>query len=188
MSDAESKRTSIALFRYTLILPLLRGEYPSRGKDKLRQQIAARRHDIPHSSRRTISAVTLARWERVYRKHGFDGLKPKPRCDRGQPRAISSHTLDRAETLKREQPLRSSRSIVSILELDKTNPVPEANIAGRTLRRHLARRGATAYQLLTDQRPKPYRRFQRPHFGRSLGQRARSDQCDRSSTASPCGQ
>jgi transposase InsO family protein len=43
--------------------------------------------------------------------------------------------------------------------------VPEANIAGRTLRRHLARRGATAYQLLADQRPKPYRRFQRSHFG-----------------------
>ena len=91
MSNAESRRTAIALFRYTLILPLLRGEYPSRGKDKLRQQIAARRHDIPHSSRRTISAVTLARWERVYRKHGFDGLKPKPRCDRSQPRTISYH-------------------------------------------------------------------------------------------------
>jgi transposase InsO family protein len=52
-----------------------------------------------------------------------------------------------------------------MLELDKTNPVPEAHLAGRTLRRHLARRGATARQLLTDQRPKPYRRFQRPHFG-----------------------
>ena len=165
MSDTESRRTAIALFRYTLILPLLRGEYPARGKDKLRQQIAARRHDIPHSSRRTISAVTLARWERIYRKHGFEGLKPKPRCDRGQPRTISPETLDRAETLKREQPLRSSRSIVSMLELDKTNPVPETSIAGRTLRRHLARRGATARQLLADQRPKPYRRFQRPHFG-----------------------
>jgi len=161
----EDKRTTIALFRYTLILPLLRGEYPAGDKGQLRQQIAARRHDIPYSSRRTVSVPTLARWERRYRAGGFEGLKPRPRADCGQPRAISTETLDRAETLKREQPHRSARSIIHILSLDQTNPVPEASLADRTLRRHLAQRGATTAQLLSQQRPKPYRRFERPHFG-----------------------
>jgi len=165
MSDAEDRRTEIALFRYTLILPFLRGEYPPGGKQRLREQVASRHYDILNSSRSTVSSSTLARWERLYRQDGFDGLKPKPRSDRGQSRAISEETLDRAETLKREQPHRSARSIIKILSLDQTNPIPEESIAPRTLRRHLALRDATAPQLLNEQRPKPYRRFERNHFG-----------------------
>jgi len=161
---SEDRRTQIALFRYTLILPLIRSEYPPGGKDRLRQQIASRPYDIPGSSRRSVSATTLARWERIYQERGFDGLKPKPRVDKGSCRAISLQTLDRAETLKREQPLRSARSIIRILSLDTTNPIPEPRIAPRTLRRQLSRRGATAARLLAEQRPKPYRRFERSHL------------------------
>jgi len=95
MTNAENRRTEIALFRYTLILPLVRGDYPPGGKQKLREQIASRHHDIPYSSRSTVSPSTLARWERLYLKDDFDGLKPKPRSDRGQPRAISDETLGR---------------------------------------------------------------------------------------------
>jgi putative transposase len=163
--DAEERRTNVALFRYALILPLLRGEHEPRGKDLLRQQIAAGQYDIPHSNRRTVSVPTLARWERRYQQSGFEGLKPKLRDDRGKPRAISAQTLDRAEALKREQPLRSSRSIIQALSMDTTQPVPEDAIAPRTLRRQLARRNATTAQLLDKQRPKPYRRFEREHFG-----------------------
>jgi transposase InsO family protein len=163
--DREEQRTEVALFKYTLILPLLRGEYPPRGKGRLREQIAAGRYQIPNSARNTVSVPTLARWERIYRREGFEGLKSKPRSDRGQLRALSPETLDRAETLKREQPLRSTRSLITILTQDQTNPVPEESIAPRTLRRHLALRDATAVQLLSPQRPKPYRRFERIHFG-----------------------
>jgi len=165
MSDAEHRRTEIALFRYTLILPFVRGEYPPGGKHRLREQVASRHYDIPNASRSTVSPSTLARWERLYCQEGFDGLKPKPRSDLGQSRAISDKTLDRAEMLKREQPHRSARSIIKILSLDQTNPIPEERIAPRTLRRHLARRDATTAQLLNEQRPKPYRRFERHHFG-----------------------
>jgi putative transposase len=52
-----------------------------------------------------------------------------------------------------------------MLLLDKTQPIPEETLAPRTLRRQLAQRGATAAQLLSQQRPKPYRRFERSHFG-----------------------
>ena len=164
-NDSEQCRTEIALFRYTLILPLLRGQYEPRGKDRLRQQIAADHHDIPYSTRRTVSVPTLARWERHYRKDGFEGLKPLLRTDKGKPRSISPETLNRAEALKREQPLRSSRSIVHMLSLDTTQPIPEKSLSSRTLRRQLARRNATTAQLLDKQRPKPYRRFERDHFG-----------------------
>ena len=163
--DPEERRTAIALFRYTLILPLLRDEFEPGGKGRLREQIAAGYHEIPYSTRRSVSVPTLARWERQYKQDGFDGLKPKPRDDRGQPRTISPETLDRAEALKRQQPHRSSRSIVQALSMDTTQPIPEETIAPRTLRRQLALRDATTAQLLAEQRPKPYRRFERTHFG-----------------------
>ena len=163
--DPEEHRTEIALFRYTLILPVVRDEYEPGGKDRLRQKIASGRYDIPGTTRRTVSVPTLARWERRYRKNGFEGLKPTRRTDQGQPRTISPPTLDRAEALRREQPLRSARSIIRALSLDTTQPIPEPSVAPRTLRRQLARRNATTAQLLHQQRPKPYCRFERSHFG-----------------------
>jgi transposase InsO family protein len=52
-----------------------------------------------------------------------------------------------------------------MLTMDHTSPIPEANLAPRTLRRQLAHRGATTAQLLTEQHPKAYRRFERSAFG-----------------------
>ena len=161
---AEERRTEIALFRYTLILPLLR-EPSARARQQMRRNLAAVIHDLPHSNRQRLSVTTLRRWEERYRSGGFEALKPQPRTDQGQPRAVSTQTLDRAEALKREQPFRSARSIARMLTMDNTSPIPEARLAPRTLRRQLARRGATTAQLLTEQRPKAFRRFERPAFG-----------------------
>ncbi len=160
----ETWRIEVALFRYTLILPLLRHERARDGtKLSLRAAIAATSHTIPHSQRHTVSVPTLRRWEKAYRTGGFDALKPHPRGDRGAARTISTPTLDRAEALKRELPSRSSRTVIDILQRDQATPIPEAKLASRTLRRHLAARGVTTARLL-----KPdtvYRRFERSHFG-----------------------
>lgn len=163
--NAEERRTEIALFRYTLILPLLR-EPSARARQQMRRNLAAVVHDpFGPSNRQRLSVTTLRRWEERYRSGGFEALKPQPRTDQGQPRAVSTQTLDRAEALKREQPFRSARSIARMLTMDNTSPIPEAKLAPRTLRRQLARRGATTAQLLTEQRPKAFRRFERPAFG-----------------------
>ena len=163
-SLSEEARTEIALFRYTLIIPIVRESAP-RARQQLRKNLAMVGHKIPHSSRHTVSMRSLFRWECQYREGGFEALKPRRRADKGQPRAVSPATLDRAEALKREQPHRSARSIATMLTMDSANPVPEARLAPRTLRRHLAARGATAPCLLQQQRPQPYRRFERPAFG-----------------------
>jgi hypothetical protein len=99
-STPEERRTEIALFRYTLILPLLR-EPSARARQQMRRNLAAVFYDMPHSNRRRVSVTTLRRWESRYRAGGFEALKPQPRADRGQPRAVSAETLDRAEALKR---------------------------------------------------------------------------------------
>jgi transposase InsO family protein len=163
-SPDEPWRTEVALFRYTLILPLLRHDPERDGSKKhVRAAITATSHAIPHSQRQRVSAATLRRWEKAYQQGGFDALKPRPRADRRSARAISSETLERAEALKRELPTRSTRTIADILQRDQVNPIPEARLAPRTLRRHLAARGATTARLLKSNTV--YRRFERSHFG-----------------------
>jgi putative transposase len=160
----EAWRTEVALFRYTLILPLLRHDRRRDGpKSHVCAAIAATHHTIPHSRRHTVSVPTLRRWERAYRSGGFEALKPGPRADRGTSRTLSTQTLDRAEALKRELPTRSARTIADILSRDQASPIPEARIAPRTLRRQLALRGATATRLLKT--GTLFRRFERSHFG-----------------------
>ena len=85
-TEAEERRTDIALFRYTLILPVLR-EPSARARQQMRRNLAAVVYDLPHSNRQRISLATLRRWEGRYRAGGFEALKPQPRSDRGQPRA-----------------------------------------------------------------------------------------------------
>ncbi len=160
----ETWRTDVALFRYTLVLPLLRHDRQRDGcKGQLREAIAAQHHAIPHSSHDMVSVPTLRRWEKAYRQGGFDALRPKPRSDRGTCRAISAETLDRAETLKRELPTRSARTVAGILQREAAGPIPEEQIAPRTLRRQLAARGATTARLTTA--GTVFRRFERSHFG-----------------------
>jgi putative transposase len=163
-SPDEPWRTEVALFRYTLILPLLRHDPHRDGsKKQVRAAIAATSHAIPHSRRHRLSAATLRRWEKAYQRGGFDALKPRPRADRGASRTISTATLDRAEALKRELPTRSARTIAEILKRDQASPIPEERLAPRTLRRQLSARGATAARLLKSDTV--YRRFERSHFG-----------------------
>jgi transposase InsO family protein len=161
--NPDDRRTEIALARYTLILPLVR-ETSRRLRHQMRKTIAATIHDFPPGVKRGVSVTTLYRWEKAYRQGGFDALKPRPRRDKAC-RAISPETLDRAEALKREQPFRSARTIINILQRDRENPIPEKSLAERTLRRQLAKRGATTAQLAAERQPKAYRRFERNAFG-----------------------
>lgn len=161
--DPEEHRTEIALVRYTLILPIVR-ETSRRLRHQMRKNIAATVHTFPPDKARRVSVNTLYRWEKAYQQGGFEALKPQARHGK-ESRVISPETLDRAEALKREQPFRSARAIINILQMDKANPIPESELAERTLRRLLTNRGATTAQLVAEQRPKAYRRFERHAFG-----------------------
>jgi len=71
----EQWRTQVALFCYTLILPLLRHDRQRDGaKCQIREAIAAQQHVIPHSGRCAVSVPTLRRWEKDYLAGGFDAL------------------------------------------------------------------------------------------------------------------
>jgi len=158
LPPAEERRTQIALFRYTLIAPLLgrpleRGEIGAHLK-----AVAAQTHRIPYSKRTTLDDETLWRYLAAYRQGGFEALKPQPRADAGKSRRIPEALIQQAIALRQEVPTRSANTIIQILKRDPTFP-SDLTLATRTLRGILHERGITRDKL-TGQ-AKACRRFER---------------------------
>ncbi len=154
----EERRTQIALFRYTLIAPLLgrpleRGEIGAHLK-----AVAAQSHRIAFSKRTTLDDETLWRYLASYRAGGFEALKPQPRADKGSSRRIPEEIVRKAIALRQEVPTRSANTIIQVLRRDPTYP-PDLSIAVRTLQGILHERGITREKLVGQS--KAFRRFER---------------------------
>jgi transposase InsO family protein len=85
-------REKIALIRYKLISPVL--AEPGRVQNEYFRTQAAKRHEFPRYGNRKVRVSTLKSWLKAYKRKGFDGLKPKVRCDKGRPRRISPELLN----------------------------------------------------------------------------------------------
>ena len=83
----EKDREQVALFRFGLLAPVLLNQVASR-KEYL-AEVAAKKHQVPYYGEKEFTPKTLSCWLLAYRRDGFEGLKPKRRSDRGQPRKLS---------------------------------------------------------------------------------------------------
>ena len=81
-----------------------------------------------------IAKSTLYRWLAAHREHGYVGLLPKPRDDRGQPRhAGTAEWVGYAIGLLYEQPQRSLMQLEVYLRVE----FPDYSLSRSTLRRHI---------------------------------------------------
>lgn len=161
MEQSKQHREEIALFRYRVIAEVV-SEPSGSERQRLMEEISRRQHDIPHSDRTTIGKRTLQRWVRDYLERGLEGLEPAERLDAGQGRAISSDLVEAAAALRREEPERSVRQIIEILEL--AGKVPKGILKRSTLSEALTRTGCTRQALTRKQTT--FRRFEEPHRNR----------------------
>jgi transposase InsO family protein len=83
----DETREQVALFRYKLISPVL--AEPARVQNEYFRDQAQRKHQVPgHKQVRKYGVSTFKNWLRLYRRDGFEALKPKVRADRGRPRRL----------------------------------------------------------------------------------------------------
>ncbi|MGH8299807.1 MAG: DDE-type integrase/transposase/recombinase, partial [Steroidobacteraceae bacterium] len=102
--------------------------------------LAARLHAHPSGELRCVGRSTLDDWLRAYRANGFSGLAPKQRAAVPRtPRAL----LERAETLRRENPQRTAAQIQRIIAVSGGGAGPSRS----TIERHLRRQGLTRAAL-----------------------------------------
>ena len=158
----EKKRENIALFRYSLIVPFLSQEELEWGvKGELIQRMVSEITTIPFSQKTSLNESTIRRYLKIYRDKGFDGLKPKNRSDKGKSHKIPLETLEKAFLLKKEEPRRSARKIIQILEAH--NMAPLGLLKPSTLSRIFKQQGLTAKAIRLGGSNKSFRSFQAEH-------------------------
>jgi transposase InsO family protein len=106
----------MALFRYSVLGPLVsRVELPRGELKAILQELAARHYDIPGSRHSRLSEKTIEAWFYAWRRDGLEGLTPKVRSDRGQSK-LAPELQEAILAAKRENPRRSIRRIRRLLE------------------------------------------------------------------------
>ena len=79
----ENLRQKIALFRYSLIAPIIAGTVSQDTVKEYLQDICAKKYEVPDGNSKEFAPATIKEWLRQYRLYGIDGLYPKNRCDKG---------------------------------------------------------------------------------------------------------
>jgi transposase InsO family protein len=152
----EKMRQEVANFRYGLIAPLVTRKLEPGEQAALLREIASHAYDIRGGQTRTLQIRTLERYLRFYREGGWEALLPSVRADKLASRQIPPEVLEKAVALKRENPARSVRQIMAILELARL--VEPGALKESTLSKQLRRRHLTKSAL--EREPGAFRRFE----------------------------
>lgn len=141
----DDMRQKIALFRYSLVAPLIADTYTQKTAKEYLQEVCAKVHDAPDGKKKEYAPETLKDWLRSYRKYGIDGLYPKIRSDRGMPRKLSDEAKDFIISCKVNSPKRSAKSIYH--ELIAKGFIGFHNTSISTVQRFLSKAKLTAHKL-----------------------------------------
>lgn len=112
----EQEKQNIALWRLSILGPLISSRLGHGDRLEYFEQAASRVHQQPDGRYVKLSARTIERWYYAWRQAGFQALYPKGRSDRGCTRAIAPDVAELILKVKREKPRRSIRRIIRMLE------------------------------------------------------------------------
>lgn len=139
MHADDDARLDWALFRYRLIAEVVEAAASARGA--LLTALAAEEHLAPGGKLTRFSRRTFERWVARYEAKKLAGLMRAPRRDKGQVRSVTAAALERASQLRKEEPTRSTSTLIDILE--REGSVGEGALKRSTMDRHLDKRGAS---------------------------------------------
>jgi hypothetical protein len=100
----EREREATALFRFGVIGELTNTVLGRGEKARLMREKSRARYRFPDGREGRLSRSTLKAWLRAYGREGLDGLKPKPRADRGTVRALRPEVQGVIRQLRVENP------------------------------------------------------------------------------------
>ncbi|MFQ5702326.1 MAG: DDE-type integrase/transposase/recombinase [Acidobacteriota bacterium] len=106
---------------------------------------AGERWIFPDGKTRGVAAKTIQSWLYAYRKHGFDGLVPQERKDRGCSRSIPADLQRLILDLKREDPGRSTPLILR--ELENVGVMRRGDFSASAVNRLLSRHGLSGPKM-----------------------------------------
>lgn len=108
-----------ALFRAQMVAPLVDPLSSPEERRDWRKWVLSRSHTLPNGKVRKVSERTLRGWARQYRLAGLDGLERSPSPQKGSLRKLTPELIERAKTLKQEDPRRSIPHIIRMIETER---------------------------------------------------------------------
>ena len=153
----EETRQAIGLLRHQIISPVLMGT--DRVRAEYFREHSKTEFNVAGSGKRKFSMWTMEGWYRKYRKHGFTGLLPKVRADRGLGRKILPANESAILEMRRE--LMDMNVAPFYRRVEKKGLLGDPPICEQTLRRFLRDR-----KMILPSDPKDARRkYEMSHFG-----------------------
>jgi len=147
----------IAIFKYGIIAPVINDSTMS--QKQYFEKAAAREYDFPGKvDRLTFNTRTFKKWLHIYRKEGYEGLKPSRRIDLGKSRKIS---MPMGEAIRKLCDEYDFKTISNLYRYLLTEGVIESeNFTEVTLRNFLKSHNIT----FESQETKPRKAFEAPHI------------------------
>lgn len=100
----DKKIQEIALFKFSLIAPLINETYEAASMSEYFREIASKIHIFPDGTAVKYSSGALKKWYLDYKHKGFEGLIPKTRNDLGKPRNLNLDAIKKIHSLKEQYP------------------------------------------------------------------------------------
>ena len=113
--DSEKKKKR-ALWRFGVLGPLVSARLAHGDRRHLFEEAAARCYEDAEGRRIEVKAKTIEEWYYRFRHGGLEALEPRDRSDAGRSRAIDAETATRILAAKQENPRRSIRRLIRMLE------------------------------------------------------------------------
>lgn len=146
----EELRREIALFRFSLIAPILNDTYPNETVKSYLEEICAKSYETPLGLKKEYAPPTIKEWLRLYKTKGIDGLYPKNRKDKGDSRKLKSEVKQIVINLKKANPVRTAKSIYE--EIIVTTKIKPSEVSLSTIQRYVKKIDLSAVDTLKDRR------------------------------------
>jgi transposase InsO family protein len=160
MDPGHDDRTRWALWRFSILGPLVSARLEHGERRLLFAEISGRTHLAPDGSAVSLSARTIEGWYYAWKKRGLEALKGSSRSDLGKS-LIRPELRERLVLLKRENPRRSIPRLIKILE--RTGDAARGELSKSAVQRYLRLEGLSG--RAGDAEPPERRSFRHPEPG-----------------------
>jgi transposase InsO family protein len=149
----QDRAEAIARYRSDIVVAVVRRELEHGDLAVALRELSQQRFRPPrtHGSR-TYSVPTLERWYYAFKDAGLEGLRPKPRADKGRARVLSDELRALLLDIRREHPSASVPLILSTLVAE--GRLDKGKVAPSTVRRLFAEAGLDRRSLRSGERGK----------------------------------
>jgi transposase InsO family protein len=146
--NKEEKFQQVALFRYSLIAPVITDTYEAPSIAQYLRNISTKQHRYVDGNQIRVSFSSLERWLYEYKKFGLSGITPKERADNGRTRALPLLAIDKMYELKERFPHITGKAIYTKLIEEGFINASETSLS--TLHRYIRKNNLKPISLNTN--------------------------------------